>query len=114
MDPSRKRGTFIGYSEIAKAYHIHVLGKRYIKVNKDVTFDEKESFHSSRESHPVTKDEEDEAPTAKILVLDSPPAEVLRVEPNEIMDPFGLMDTVEPIEKPIDVPTIKKRLDFLN
>ena len=38
MEPSGKKGTFVGYSEIAKAYHIYVLGQRYIEVNRDVTF----------------------------------------------------------------------------
>lgn len=44
MDPSRKKGTFFGYSETSKAYHIYVMGQRYIEVNKDVTFDEEKSF----------------------------------------------------------------------
>ena len=44
MHPLKKKGTFVGYSETAKAYHIYVLGKRYIGVRRDVMFDEKESF----------------------------------------------------------------------
>lgn len=41
MEPSRKKGTFFVCSETAKAYHIYVLGKRYIEVSRDVMFDDK-------------------------------------------------------------------------
>ena len=44
MELSLKKGTFVGYSKIAKAYRIYVPGQRYIELNKDVTFDEKEAF----------------------------------------------------------------------
>ena len=44
MHQFKKKGTFVGYSETAKAYHIYVPGKRYIGVRSDVMFDEKESF----------------------------------------------------------------------
>ena len=30
MEPSKKKGTFVGYSETTKAYRIYVLGQRYI------------------------------------------------------------------------------------
>lgn len=57
MEPSRKKGAFVGYSETAKAYRIYVPGRRYIEVNRDVTFDEKEAFRQSRESLPVAEEE---------------------------------------------------------
>ena len=44
MEPSGKKGTFVGYSEIANAYRIYVPGQRYIEVSRDVMFDEKEAF----------------------------------------------------------------------
>ena len=44
MEPSRNKGTFVGYNETTQAYGIYVLEKRYIEVSKDVTFDEKEAF----------------------------------------------------------------------
>jgi hypothetical protein len=64
IEPSGKKGTFVVYSETAKAFRIYVLGQRYIKVNRDVTFDEKEAFRRSRESHPVANIEEHETPAA--------------------------------------------------
>jgi hypothetical protein len=44
MEPSRKKGMFVGYSETSKAYRIYVPGQRYIEVSRDVTFDEEVAF----------------------------------------------------------------------
>ena len=44
MEPSRKKGTFTSYNETTKDYCIYVLGKRYIKVSRDVTFYDRETF----------------------------------------------------------------------
>jgi hypothetical protein len=51
LEPSKKKGTFIGYSETSKAYRIHIPRQRQIEINRDVTFDEEEAFRRSRESH---------------------------------------------------------------
>ena len=40
LDPSRKKGIFVGYSEILKAYRIHFPGYKKIDISRDVTFDE--------------------------------------------------------------------------
>ena len=40
LDPSRKKGIFVGYSESSKAYRIYFLGFMKINISKDVTFDE--------------------------------------------------------------------------
>jgi hypothetical protein len=113
MEPSEKKGTFVGYSETAKAYRIYVPGQRYIEVSKDVTFDEKEALRRSRESDPVADEDEHEAPTTEIPVPDSPPAEVQREEPDEHIDPTDPMDIVEPIERPLDAPLVKRRPTWL-
>ena len=62
LDPSRKKGLFVGYSEQSKAYRIYILGYRQIGLNRDVTFDEDATLRKSRKNN---KDEEEhEAPRA--------------------------------------------------
>ena len=40
LDPSRKKGVFVGYSEILKDYRIYFLEFKKIDISRDVTFDE--------------------------------------------------------------------------
>jgi hypothetical protein len=39
MDPSGKKGIFVGYCEVSKAFRIYILGYHHIEINIDVTFD---------------------------------------------------------------------------
>jgi hypothetical protein len=49
MEPSGKKGVFVGYSESSEAYMIYVPGQRQIEVSRDVTFHEEATFKISRE-----------------------------------------------------------------
>jgi transposase InsO family protein len=49
MEPSGKKGIFVGYSENSKAYRKYVPGQRQIEVSMDVTFQEEVAFKKSRE-----------------------------------------------------------------
>ena len=40
LEPSGKKGTFVGYSESSKAYKIYILGSKQIEVSRDVSFEE--------------------------------------------------------------------------
>jgi hypothetical protein len=51
LDPSGRKGTFVGYEESSKAYQIHIHGQRHIEVSIDVTFEEEVSFNRSRGYH---------------------------------------------------------------
>jgi hypothetical protein len=44
LEPSGRKGTFVGYSESSKAYRIYIPGQRQIEVSKDVTFEEEVAF----------------------------------------------------------------------
>ena len=61
LDPSRKKGIFVGYSESSKAYRIYFLGYKKIDISKDVTFDEDTTYNKSRK-RPAEVPEEAEAP----------------------------------------------------
>ena len=39
LDPSGKKGIFVGYSESLKAYRIYFTGFKKIDISRDVTFD---------------------------------------------------------------------------
>ena len=73
MEPSGKKGIFVGYNKTLKANHIYVSGQRRIEVNQDATFDEDASFLRSGESHLDVEIEENEAlNNLEDPVLDSP------------------------------------------
>ena len=48
LDPSGKKGIFVGYSESPKAYIIYFPGFKKIDINRDVTFDEDSTYNKSR------------------------------------------------------------------
>ena len=49
LEPSRKKGIFVGYSESSKAYRIYVPEQRYIEVSRDVIFHEEVVFRKKNE-----------------------------------------------------------------
>jgi hypothetical protein len=44
LEPSGKKGIFVGYRNSSKAYRIYILEQHKIKVSRDVTFNEKMAF----------------------------------------------------------------------
>jgi hypothetical protein len=48
MEPSGKKGIFVGYCEVSKAFKIYIPGHRHIEINRDMTFDEDASLKKSR------------------------------------------------------------------
>ena len=59
LDPSGKKGIFVGYSESSKAYIIYFPGFKKIDINRDVTFDEYSAYFKSRRT-PIQEFEEPE------------------------------------------------------
>ena len=45
LDPSGKKGIFVGYSESSKDYIIYFLGFKNINMSRDVTFDEDSAYN---------------------------------------------------------------------
>ena len=48
LDPSGKKGLFVGYSEQSKYYRIYIPGYLQIDLRRDVTFDEDTTFKKSK------------------------------------------------------------------
>ena len=61
LDPSGKKGIFVGYSESLKAYRIYFPGFKKIDISRDVTFDEDIAYNKSR-NKPAEEPEETEIP----------------------------------------------------
>ena len=60
LDPSGKKGIFVGYSESSKAYRIYFPEYKNIDISRDVTFDEDIAYNKSRK-RPAEEPEETEA-----------------------------------------------------
>jgi hypothetical protein len=48
MEPSGKRGIFVGYCEVSKAFKIYIPGHHHIEISRDATFDEDAMLKKSR------------------------------------------------------------------
>jgi hypothetical protein len=48
LDPSGKKGIFVGYCEVSKAFRIYIPGHHHIEISRDVTFDEDATLNKSR------------------------------------------------------------------
>jgi hypothetical protein len=48
LEPSGKKGIFMGYCEVSKAFRIYIPGHRHIKISRDVTIDEEAALKKSR------------------------------------------------------------------
>ena len=108
MDPSGKKGIFVGYSETSKAYRIYVPGQRQIEVSRDVTFDEDAAFLRSKESHLDVETEEPEAPKdVEDHVPDSPRSDIQREEHSDrVPDAVDPVEPVLPQERPVFAPPV--------
>jgi hypothetical protein len=98
LEPSGKKGIFVGYSETSKAYRIYIPGQKFIEVSRDVTFHEETAFRRARDL--LCDTEEQEAPP-----LDSPSPDEQREETSEIeADPSR-----DSIEFPMELPPVKRK-----
>jgi hypothetical protein len=100
LEPSSRKGTFVGYSESSKAYWIYISSQRQIEVSRDVSFEEEVAFRKSRRSHIETDSEREEE-----MVSSPPHTPTVQRELDEPVETIEL-DHVDPIElvHPIDVP----------
>jgi hypothetical protein len=98
LEPSGKKGTFVGYNETSKASRIYIPRQREIEVSCDITFDEEVAFRMSRESHMEIESEEQEAPKDESTDPSNPV-----VHPSDYQE-----EPAEPVNQPRDVAVTKK------
>ena len=55
LDPSWKKGLFVGYSEQSKSYRIYIPGYRQIELSRYVNFDEDTSFIKQRKTRKMKR-----------------------------------------------------------
>jgi hypothetical protein len=60
LEPSRKKGIFVGYSDSSKSYRIYIPEQHKIEVSRDITFNERMAFKKSIEE--TIEEEEIEEP----------------------------------------------------
>ena len=65
LDHSAKKGIFVGYYEVSKAFRIYISGFHHIEISRDVTFDEEEALKKSRRCHLEEVHEEGVPPRRK-------------------------------------------------
>jgi hypothetical protein len=47
LDPSGKKGIFVGYCKVSKTFRIYIPGQHHIEISRDVTFDEDAALKKS-------------------------------------------------------------------
>jgi hypothetical protein len=99
LDPSGRKGTFVGYNESSKAYRIYIPGQRQIEISRDVIFEEEIAFQRSRESQMEIDSE----------TVPSPPSAVQRETYIIPVDPVVPADPVAPVDIPRDIAVGHKR-----
>jgi hypothetical protein len=104
LDPSGRKGTFVGYSESSKAYWIYIPGQRQIEVSRDVTFEEEVAFRRSRGSHMEIDSERQEE-----MVPSPPHPPTVQRETIEPIDPIDPIDPVAPVDVPRNIAVGRKR-----
>ena len=102
LDPSGKKGIFVGYNENLKAYIIYFPGFKKIYMSRDVTFDKDSAYNKSRK-RPVEEPGETKAPR----IHDSTMNDATLEEDREMEEPQ------EPVDPPHEKNPYKRKLAWV-
>ena len=91
LDPSEKKGIFVGYYEVSKAFRIYIPSYHHMEISRDVTFDEDASLKKSRKCQPKETYEEVVAPRVV-----EPMKEVAPSSDDEILEEHDMLEPQEP------------------
>jgi hypothetical protein len=100
LEPSGKKGIFVGYCEVSKAFRIYIPGHRHIEINRDVTFDEDAMLKKSRRCQ-LEEVYEEEPVIPRTAVREVPRAaepvrEVVTSLDEEILEDHDISEVQEP------------------
>jgi hypothetical protein len=102
LEPSGKKGIFVGYCEVSNAFRIYIPGHRHIEIRRDVTFDEDATLNKSRKWQlEEVYEEEPVIPRAAESVREVPRApepvrEVVTSPDEEIIEYHDVVEFQEP------------------
>ena len=82
--PSRKKGIFVRYCEVSKAFRIYISGFHHIDISRDVIFYEETPLKKSRRCHLEEVHEED-VPPRKVEPKPSP--QIVAFEDHDVLEP---------------------------
>jgi hypothetical protein len=92
LDPSGKKGIFVGYFEVSKAFRIYIPGYHHIEINKDITFDEEATLERSRKRQLEEVYEEE-----LVAPRDAKPMKEIIINPDdEIPEDHDMIESQEP------------------
>ena len=84
LDPSGKKGIFVGYYEVSKAFRIYISGFHHIEISRDVTFDEEAALKKSSRFQLEEVHEEDVPPRRTEA---EPTPEIVATEDHDMLEP---------------------------
>ena len=102
LEPSEKKGIFVGYCEVSKAFKIYIPGHRHIEISRDVTFDEEAALKKSRRCQlEEVYEEEPVIPRIAEPVREVPSAvesvrEVITSPDEELLEDHDITEVQEP------------------
>jgi hypothetical protein len=92
MELSGKKGIFVGYCEVSKAFRIYILGYHHLEINRDATFDEDATLKKSRRCQlEEVYEEKHVAPRVA-----KPMREVITSPDEEILEDHDIIKSQEP------------------
>jgi hypothetical protein len=92
LDPLGKKGIFVGYCDVSKAFKIYIPSYHHIEINRDVTFDEDATLKKSRRFHLEEVYEEE----LVSLIVTEPVREVTNSSDDDIQEDHGMIESQEP------------------
>jgi hypothetical protein len=100
LEPSGKKGIFVGYCEVSKAFRIYIPGHSHIEISRDVTFYEDAALKKSRRCQ-LEEVYEEEPVIPGIAMREvprdaEPVREVVTSPDEEILDDHDISEVQEP------------------